>query len=186
MAVAKPKTFLTPAVKALIGQETEVTEMYGVIDQETVRRYVVGIPDQDPRHWDEDLAKERFGTTTAPAAMISYTALRSAPWEEDHFHELMLEDPWRDQVSMRRPDSAGLAEVRAVAGTRSHLHGGDELEVYAYPKLGDRIFFQTRYADIQEKLGSNGQPFLLITRETRFWNQDDQTLLILRALGIER
>lgn len=180
------ETLLTPEVKALIGQSTPVNEMYGVVDTETVRRYVVGIPDQDPRHWDEELARPRFGGTTTPAAMVSYIADRLPPWEEDRFHELMLEDPFRDQVSMHRRETSGLTPVRDVAKTRSHLHGGDEVEVFRYPKLGDRVFYQSRYANIQEKVGRDGKPFLVITRETRYWNQDDETLLIVRALGIER
>lgn len=179
------RTLMNPAVKSLIGKTTEVMEMYGVIDQETVRRYVVGIPDQDPRHWDEGLAMPRFGGTTVPSTMLVYTALRTAPWHEDHFHELMLENPMRDVVPMMRPDAVGIEEVRQAAGTGTHLHAGDEIEFYRYPKLGDRIFSQARYADIQEKIGRNGEPFLLTTTEIRYWNQDDETLLVARILRIE-
>jgi len=179
------RTLLNPAVKALIGRTTEVMEMYGVIDQETVRRYVIGIPDQDPRHWDEELAKERFGGTTAPSTMLLYTALRMAPWQVDRFHELMLENPMRDVVPMMRPDAVGIEEVRHAAGTRTHLHAGDEIEFYRYPKIGDRIFSQAHYADIQEKIGRDGETFLLTTTEIRYWNQDDETLLIARILRIE-
>lgn len=60
----------TAEVKALVDQSTDVVEMYGTADVETVRRYTVGIPDQDPHHWDEELAKDRFGTTTAPGVML--------------------------------------------------------------------------------------------------------------------
>ena len=45
------------AVQALVGQSTGVQEMYDVVDKETIRRHVRCIPDQDPRHWDEELAK---------------------------------------------------------------------------------------------------------------------------------
>ncbi len=180
------QTLLTPAVKALIGTTNEVTEMYGTIDQETVRRYVVGIPDQDPRHWDAELAGPRFGGPTTPAVMVTYVAARQPPWQPDEFHERMLEDPLRDSVQMVRSSDDLLAAIRSAAPTTSHLHAGDEVEMYRYPALGDRIFFQTRYADIQEKVGSDGQPFLLITRETRYWNQNDETILVLRQLGIER
>jgi len=179
-------TLLTPQVEALVGQTSEVVKMYGTVDQETVRRYVIGIPDQDPRHWDAELAAPLFGATTAPAAMVTYIGHRRPPWEPDDFPRLMAEDPLRDSVSMVRSGDDLLASVRAVASTSSHLHAGDEIEVLAYPKLGDRIFYQSRFANIEEKVGRDGKPFLLITRETRFWNQNDQTLVVLRALGIER
>lgn len=184
--MTQQQNLLTPDVKALIGQASDVTEMYGVVDQESVRRFIVGIPDQDPRHWDAELASPRFGGTTTPAAMVSYIGNRQPPWQADHFHELMLENPLRDQVSMHRAETGGLPDFRSVAKTKSHLHGGDEVEIFRYPNLGDRIFYQTRYANIEEKVGRDGTPFLVITRETRFWNQDDETILIVRALGLER
>ena len=161
-------------------------EMYGTVDQETVRRYIVGIPNQDPRHWDEELARPRFGGTTTPGAMVTYIADRLPPWADDRAQELMLRDPYRDQVTMHREDTGDLTPIRNVATTRSHLHGGDEVEILRYPKIGDRIFYQTRYASIDEKIGRDGAPFLVIVRETRYWNQDDETILILRAIGIER
>ena len=65
------------------------------------------------------------------------------------------------------------------------MHAGDEIEFYRYPKIGDRIFSQARYADIQEKIGRDGEPFLLTTTEIRYWNQDGETLLIARILRIE-
>ena len=66
------------------------------------------------------------------------------------------------------------------------LNAGNEIELYAYPSIGDTIFFQNRYSDIRERLGRDGTPFLIITRETRFWNQDDVTLCITRASTIRR
>ena len=93
--MTQQQNLLTSDVKALIGQASDVTEMYGVVDQESVRRFIVGIPDQDPRHWDAELASPRFGGTTTPAAMVSYIGNRQPPWQADHFHELMLENPLR-------------------------------------------------------------------------------------------
>ena len=89
-------TLLTDEVKALIGQETELEEMYGVVDTETVRRYIIGIPDQDPRHWDEELASPRFGGTTTPPMMVHYISTRKPPWEEDEMSEIMAKDPFSD------------------------------------------------------------------------------------------
>ena len=179
------QTLLTPEVKALIGQSSEVREMYGTVDVETVRRFIVGIPDQDPRHWDEELARPRFGGTTTPPCMVSYIGSRVPPWEPDRMHETMLADPFHDSGGGMRTKE-GLPEIRDVASTRSHLHAGDECEVLQYPKIGDRLFFQSKWVDIQEKTGRDGRHFLLATRETRYWNQNDEILLIARQVGIER
>lgn len=186
MATETQKSLLTPEVKALIGQSTQVVEMYGTVDLESIRRYVHGIPDQDPRHWDEDLAKERFGGVTTPAVMVNYIANRKPPWEEDRMHDILIDDPFNDGGGgMGRKEDA-LPSIRDVAPTRSHLHAGDEIEVYQYPKLGDRIFYQSKWVDIQEKTGRDGRNFLLVTRETRYWNQNEDLLLIVRGVGIER
>ena len=180
------QTLLTPEVKALIGQTSEVREMHGVVDAETVRRYIIGIPDQDPRHWDEELAKPRFGTTTTPPVMVSYISGRKPPWEEDRMTEIMLHDPFNDGGGGMGRQERGLPSLRDVAPTRSHLHAGDEVEVRQYPKIGDRIFSQTKWIDIQEKKSRDGRPFLLTVRETRYWNQNDEVLLLVRGIGIER
>ena len=96
MTTTDEPTLLTDEVKALIGQETELEEMYGVVDTETVRRYIIGIPDQDPRHWDEELASPRFGGTTTPPMMVHYISTRKPPWEEDEMSEIMAKDPFSD------------------------------------------------------------------------------------------
>jgi hypothetical protein len=180
------QALLTPEVKALIGRTTEVREMYGVVDQETVRRYIVGIPDQDPRHWDEELAKPRFGATTTPAVMLSYISGRKPPWEPDRMPEIMKRYPLSDGGGGMARLEGGLPSLREVSPVRSHLHAGDEIEVLQYPKLGDRIFYQSRIADIVEKKGRDGKPFLLLIRETQYWNQDNELLLKVRGVGIER
>ncbi len=185
MTQESEQTLMTPEVKALIGQKTEVQEMYGTVDVETVRRFVVGIPDKDPRHWDEELARPRYGGTTTPPCMVRYIGSRIPPWEPDRMHEIMVADPFHDSGGGMRTKE-GLPEIRDVAHTRSHLHAADAMEVRRYPKIGDRIFSQSEWVDIEEKAGRDGRRFLLATRETRYWNQDDELLLIARSVGVER
>ena len=179
------ESLFTPEVKALIGQSTEVIEMYDAIDKETVRRIIHGIPDQDPRYWDEELAKPRYGGTTAPPLLVSYVAGRKPPWEEDRMDQVMNSDWFSDGGGGMGRIEKTLPSIRSVAPTRSFLHAGDEIEIYRYPKVGDRIFYQSRYVDIQEKIGHRG-PFLLSTQETRYWNQDDEVICVIRAIGIDR
>ncbi len=165
------ETLLTPELKALIGYETEPVEMYDVVDKESIRRFVIGIPDQDPRHWDEELAKPRYGGVTTPPMMLTYVANRKPPYETGGF--------------MKRSDRS-LPPIRRHTNVTRHLHGGDEFELLRYARLGDRIFYQKRYVDIQEKFGRNQEPFLVVTWETRYWNQDDDTIMVHREIDIYR
>lgn len=184
--VQQKKALMTPKVKALIGQTSEVVEMYGTVDIESIRRFCNGIPDQDPRHWDEALAKPRFGGVTAPVLMVTYIARRKPPWEEDMMDQITAKDWHTDGGGGMGRKAETLPSLRSVAGTHSHLHAGDSFEVFRFPRVGDKIFFQTKYLDIQEKIGRRGETFLLVTTETRFWNQNDETICIFRATGAER
>ena len=180
------RVLLTPEVEALLGKGTGVEQMHDVVDRETIRRHVRAIPDQDPRHWDEELAKPRYGGTTTPPVLVSFIANRTPPDIEDDLNELMLEDWFRDEgTSERAAAEKGLARVGSVAGLRSHLHTGDEVELYRYPRVGDRIFHETKYTDIQEIRTRGGRPTLMSTTETRYWNQDDETIMIFRTTGMD-
>jgi hypothetical protein len=66
------------------------------------------------------------------------------------------------------------------------LNAGNELEIYQYPSIGDKIFFQNRYSDIRERVGRDGKPFLIVTTETTYRNQKEEVLCITRASSIRR
>ena len=181
------KVLLTPEVEAFIGRTSEVSEMYGIVDQETVRQHAVGIPDPDPRYWDEELAKPRFGGMTAPGTMLYLCHDRRPPWEDDIMREKMAQNPFHDDGgSMRKTVRGGFSDSFRGVLTNTHLHAGDEVEVLQYPKIGDRIFYQEKFVDIQEKRSRDGKPFLLTVRETSYWNQNDEVLLKTRTVGISR
>ncbi len=180
-----PTTLMTDKVRGLIGTKTGIMEMYGIVDAETIRRFVHGIPDQDPIYWDEEAAK-RFGGIVAPPMAPSYIGARKPPWEQDQMPQIMDEDPFNDGGGGMGRKEETLPHIRSVAPTRSHLHAGDEVEFFALPRLGDKIFYQSEWIDVVEKHGRDGRAFLLVTSETSYWNQDDQMLLKIRGLGIER
>ncbi len=181
------RVLLTPEVEALIGRSTDVLEMHDLVDRETIRRHVRAIPDQDPRHWDEELAKPRYGGVTTPPMLTAHIAQRTPPDVGDDLNELMLEDWFRDDGGRTgaRHFGRSLPSVRSVAGTRSQLNAGEEVELYRYPLLGDRIFYQARYSGIQERRSRSGRPMLMVITETRYWNQNDETIMILRTTGME-
>ena len=52
--------------------------------------------------------------------------------------------------------------------------------------MGDQVYSQARYADIVEREQRDGSPMLVITTETRYYNQRGDLLCITRASSIRR
>jgi hypothetical protein len=175
---------LTPEVKAMIGVSGEVVESWGDVDKEYLRRFTQAVMDPDPRYYDEEFASQsKYGEIITPPIMVSYMSSRIPPEQEDAITRAFEDNPVSDGIgSVHRPGELPPVPTNLVRV----LNAGNEIEVYAYPSIGDNIFFQNRYSEIRERLGRDGTPFLIITRETRFWNQDDVTLCITRASTIRR
>ena len=178
------KSVLTPEVKAMIGVSGEVVEAWGVVDEEYLRRFTQALMDPDPRYWDHEFAgSSKFGEIITPPIMVSYMGNRVRPDQDDPIAKAFEENPMSDGI--------GRLHLRgALPAIPTHLvrvlNAGNELEIYKYPSIGDRIFFQNRYADIRERVGRDGQPFLIVTSETTYKNQDGDLLCITRASGIRR
>ena len=190
MATQTTETLLTDEVKALIGRESEVVEGYEVADEETVRRYAICIPDQDPRYWGRETGQAPvWSNDDASLACLVFRgsgAALGAGHDDETMNNDWFHDSGRGQArSGAEPREGALPNLRSVQPKlRSHLHAGDEIEFYQYAKIGDKVHSQRRIADIQEKVGRRGA-FLLITTESRYWNQDNELLLIVRTLGAE-
>ncbi len=175
---------LTPEVQAMIGVTGEVVESWGVVDAEYLRRFTQAVMDPDPRYWDEEFAKKsKYGEIITPPIMVSYMSSRIPPHQEDAITRAFEENPTSDGIgSVQRPGELPPIPTNLVRV----LNAGNELEIYQYPSIGDKIFFQNKYSDIRERVGRDGKPFLILTRETTFKNQNDQVLCITRASSIRR
>ena len=175
---------LTPAVKNMVGVSGDVVEAWGVVDAEYLRRFTQAVMDPDPMYWDEEYARDsRYGEITTPPIMVSYMASRIRPDQEDPITRAFEENPESDGIgSVERPGELPPVPTNLVRV----LNAGNELEIYKYPSIGDKVYFQNRYSDIRERVGRDGKPFLIITRETRYWNQQNQVLCITRASTIRR
>ena len=175
---------LTPEVKAMIGVSGEVVEGWGVVDAEYLRRFTQALMDPDPRYWDEAYAKgTQYGEIITPPIMVSYMSSRIRPDQDDPITQAFEEDPMSDGIGrVNRP--GGLPPV--PTDLVRVLNAGNELEIYQYPSIGDKIFFQHKYSDIRERVGREGKPFLIITTETTYMNQKDEVLCITRASSIRR
>jgi hypothetical protein len=178
------KTVLTPEVQAMVGVKGDIVECWGVVDKEYLRRFTQAIMDPDPRYWDEEFAKgTRYGEIIAPPIMVSYLPGRLPPGEEDPITRAFRENPQSDGIGgVRRRGT--LPDI--PTHLRRRLNAGNEIEVYKYPSLGDKIYYQNSYQNIRERVGRDGNPFLIVTTETRFWNQKGELLCITRQSSIIR
>jgi len=175
---------LTPEVRAMIGVAGEVVESWGLVDTEYLRRFTQAVMDPDPRYWDEEFAKKsKYGEIITPPIMVSYLSSRIPPSQEDAITKAFEENPMSDGIgSVERPGELPPVPTDLVRV----LNAGNELEIYQYPSIGDKIFFQNKYSDIRERVGRDGKAFLIITRETTFKNQTGNILCITRASTIRR
>ena len=175
---------LTPEVKAMIGVSGDVVESWGEVDKEYLRRFTQAVMDPDPRYYDEEFAKQsKYGEIITPPIMVSYMASRIPPEQEDAITRAFEENPVSDGIgSVVRPGELPPVPTNLVRV----LNAGNELEIYKYPSIGDKVFFQNRYSDIRERVGRDGRAFLIITRETTFTNQNNDLLCITRASTIRR
>lgn len=182
------KVYLTEEVKAVIGTtgERRQASLWG-IEKEGLRRFSQAVMDPDPRYWDEEFAKStRYGKLITPAIYCSYLGRKTQPGDDDPISRAFREDPNSDGISGmgREEREGGLPPVPTEL--RRVLNGGNEIEVYQYPTLGDVIFSQSKYSDIRERTGRDGSHMLLIVTENTFTNQDGDLLCILRSVGIRR
>ena len=175
---------LTPEVKAMIRVEGEVVEAWGVVDEEYLRRFTQAVMDPDPRYWDHDFAEStQYGGIITPPIMVSYMASRIRPDQEDPITKAFEEDPMSDGIGrVERPGALPSVPTDLVRV----LNAGNELEIYQYPSIGDKVYFQNRYSDIRERVGRDGRPFLIITTETTYKNQKGDLLCVTRASTIRR
>lgn len=188
-APAPGESALTAEVKAVIGVKAEKIEAsfpWG-IEREGMRIFTQAIMDPDPRYWDDEFAKKtKFGGIITPPIYCTYIGRRQRPGTDDPVTAAFEANPNSDGIGGVKgaEGRGGLPPVPTYL--KRILNAGNEIELLQYPKLGDRIFSQAKYADIKERVGKDGSRMLIVTMETIYTNQNDEVLCILRASGIRR
>jgi acyl dehydratase len=185
--MALRQSVLTDEIRALIGVTAERVEAsLWAIEREDLRRFTQAIMDPDPRYWDEAFAKStKFGGIVTPPIYCTYLSRKTPPGADDPITRAFLENPNSDGIGGVDTDRRG-ALPPVPTHLKRILNAGNEIELYKYPTLGDRIYSQARYADIRERVGREGAPMLIVTTETTYTNQNGEVLCILRASGIRR
>lgn len=188
-ASAQQESALTDAVKAVIGatgERIEASLPWG-IEREGLRVFTQAIMDPDPRYWDDEFAKTtKYGGIITPPIYCTYLARRARPGSEDPITRAFAENPHSDGIGGVRSSEQRGGLPAIPTPLKRILNAGNEIELRQYPKLGDRIFSQARYADIRERVGKDGSRMLIVTTETTYTNQNNEVLCILRASQIRR
>lgn len=181
------KTALTDEIRALIGTTGERVEasLWG-IEKEDLRRFTQAIMDPDPRYWDEAFAKTtKFGEIITPPIYCTYLSRKTPPGADDPITRAFLENPTSDGIG--GVENRGRQTLPPIpTDLKRVLNAGNEIEVYKYPALGDRIFSQAKIANITERVGRDGSSMLVVTTETTYTDQNGERLCILRASSIRR
>jgi hypothetical protein len=164
-------SLLTPEVLSFIGVSSPLVEAPEPVERGAVRRYAQAIMDQDPRFGGADaVAPALFPTHMFRRAFGDPDPLAAAGADPDHDGAV--------GSSMR-----GLPDLPIRSGTR--LNGGSEVELFRYARLGERVRMQSRYLDIRERPSSKG-PMVIVTVETRYLGEEDDTLLAVRSTALYR
>jgi hypothetical protein len=143
--------------------------------------------DPDPRYWDDEFAKStKFGGIITPPIYCTYLGRRTRPGSEDPVTRAFNENPNSDGIGGIRDTESEGQLPKVPTYLKRILNAGNEIELRQYPKLGDRIFSQAKYADIKERVGKDGSRMLIVTTETIYTNQQNEVLCILRASSIRR
>jgi hypothetical protein len=184
-----PADPLTPEVRALIGLKAEkvlACPPWG-IEREGLRSFTNAIMDPDPRYWDEAFAETtRYGGIVTPPIYCCYIGYKTPAGMTDPLSKALRNNPNSDGgISLDNSDPRGRLPPIPTPLKRM-LNGGTDVEFYQYPKLGDLIYSQASYSDIQGRTGKDGAPMLIYTMDMNYTNQDDALLCILRQSVILR
>jgi acyl dehydratase len=173
-------TFLTDEVRKFIGMKSDRVRAADPISSEGVRRFVQATMDDDPIHWDPEVAAStRFGRVFAPM-LFPVQAFRRHAGTSDPLDAAFTDREWDGT-----PKNADRGLPPPPLGLPRHLNGGSEVEFFALAHPGDELSFDVEYVDILEKEGRSG-PMAIVLQDATYRNQNDQVLLRLRRNEIHR
>ncbi len=148
MTQEKPKTYITPEVKARIGVEVPGLTA-APVEESDIRKWAIAVywPEQPPRlFWDAEHArKTRWKGIVAPQEMNVFT--------------------WPAERPKQRLSAAGTGQP----GSRI-LNGGSEFEYVAPIRPGDVISSKSKLAEVFEREGKMGLMMFQVT-QTDWTNQ---------------
>ncbi|MER9596883.1 MULTISPECIES: MaoC family dehydratase N-terminal domain-containing protein [unclassified Mesorhizobium] len=152
------------------------------LEQDTLRRFVQAIMDDDPIYYNEEAARaSKYGEIVAPP-FYPLHAFRRASGTPDPL-EVIIERPDADGAGDGADAYYGLEHIK-VPFNRI-LNGGIEVETYRCLRKGEKAVATPRYSSVTPKKGASGD-FLLVTIETRFTTEAGELLMISRHTMVWR
>jgi acyl dehydratase len=174
--------YVTDDVRAFIGVESAPVTAHDPVELGAIRRHCQAIMDDDPLYWDEEYAAQTvFGGVVAPP-LFPLHAFRRAPGTPDPL-EAALDDPDYDGAGQGLAARLGLPAVPIKL--KRMLNGGNDVEVRALARPGDRIVARSRYRDIYQKEGKSG-PLVFVVVETSYGTELGEELLVSRQTQVWR
>lgn len=156
-----------PEARALIGEVTAGPVTAAITAKES-QRYAQAVGDLNPLYFDESAAHAAgYRTIVCPPTFLDHVVVEGQP----------LEDLRTDGL-FRNPRAPKL-------GLQRVMFGGQEWDWLEPVYVGDTVTATQRLVGIDEREGSKG-PFVLVTWETTFTNQDGRTVARARLQGISR
>jgi acyl dehydratase len=164
-------TYVTEDIQALVGSVGPKQTAPTPLDADMLRRFVQGVMEPDPAHWDEEAAA-RYGDGPLPAPpLFPGHAFRRAPGSEDPLDRLAGEPDWDGAGG-----GGGFGGLPSIdLPLKRILNGGTEAEFFELARVGDQISSQAEYVEITEREGRSG-PMVIVKVRTTYTNQDDHVL----------
>ena len=163
------ESLIPPEALAMIGKETG--RQTGVVYKKEFQRWAAAVNDLNPLYFDEEFAKAQgYRDVVMPPLFLSQVM----------GGVMRLENLRPDGIpgGRGRGTDIPLKPQRRVAG-------GEETEYYEPVYPGDVLNSVSKLAVLEEKEGRSG-PFVLITRETTYTNQDGVVVALGRGSTIAR
>jgi len=178
----QPQNYVTDEVRALIGVESAPVTAHDAVEKGAIRRHCQAIMDDDALYWDDEYAATTpYGGVVAPP-LFPLHAFRRAPGTPDPLDQA-LEDPEYDGAGQGLAARLGLPVLPIKL--KRMLNGGNDVEVLALARPGDRIVARSRYRDVYQKEGKTG-PLVFVIVETTYSTEAGQDLLLSRQTQVWR
>jgi acyl dehydratase len=174
--------YVTEEVRAFIGRGSDTVVAVDEVELGAVRRFAQAIMDDDPNYWDDDAAAaSRFGGLVTPP-LYPLHAFRRASGTPDPL-AAATEDPDYDGAGQGLAGRLGLPPL--PLDLKRMLNGGNDVEIYALARPGDRIQAHSRYLDVYQKEGRSG-PLVFVIIETTYETTTGTRLLVSRQTQVWR
>lgn len=176
-------TLISDEIRALIGQRSEPLTAHAPISEDSLRRFIQAVMEDNPVHWDEEAAQESRYDAVVGTPLFPMHAFRRAPGTPDPL-EALKDDPELDGIFAGRSTMGGLPPVDLPL--KRLLNGGTEAEFFQLAKVGDVVTSQSEYLDITEREGRDGSPMVIVRVATTYTNQDGDVLAVITNSAIRR